>query len=875
MNLTEKDMKTIVLLIAWLTSNLLWSAPVTPTVPNGDFENWNVKSYVFPEGYLFHSNAFKAQSNLPYNVLQTSDCFHGKSAVKLVTDTSTDNVNFGFIIGSNGENGDPTTWKGGLPISQNVTGIRGYYKYDFDQPDSALIIVVLKYKGTFLGEYDFFLKEKKSTYTLFDFNLTPLWNPPVSPDTVIVGFASSGNVEKGFGQPGSTLYLDSISLKGLSVQPEGLNGDFERWSQHITAYPQEWILTGTEKEDAWRSNVKYEGNWSVKLTTYLGSDENQKPKENPRMLYLGNYDKKINQWTGGMPLSSTLDSLSFWYEYLPARPDDKASLMLMYLTDGKPFSTNTLLIPPSGQFREMKVSLQSPFMPQGLACSLVMLFSSSQQVDSTGSHLGSTLYLDHLRILPFLGKTDTATVGPNPVLPNEGFEQWESHAYEAPAGYPYTSNLLRQDGRFPYNVTKTSFAQHGNHALRLETDNLTGNANFGFVINQVPKGESPFKWTGGIPVSEKPTGLQGYYMLHTVGLDSALIMVHFRKNGVLLGLYFLYLQPAPGEWTYFNKPLVPPLDETPDSMILTIASGSNLGGMCPPGSVLMLDNISWTGINAQPAGMNGDFEDWVTVRMETAPGWYLSDQERAGAHQSTNAAVGNYAMEIRTTTHTNESGQSSVDINWVSNGYWDRNVQNWVGGTPLHNLQDTLAFHYRYLPAVVDDTAQLSLMFKYQGQFIASNSAYLLPNNGWQYQEVALRGYGPIGNLFPADSVLMIFQSSLWDHQDSRFVGSTLLIDDVHFKSSRGGVGVKPQKKLEALTLYPNPSRGLAWLHAEGMLPQRVEVFDLNGHRLFLLDEATISTDTPLDLSGKPSGLYVVRITEGGTFHFLKLLLKK
>lgn len=867
-------MKALVLFIAVLTSNLLWGETIPPTVPNGDFENWNVQSYIFPENYLFNSNTFKTRSNLPYNVQQTSDCYHGKSAVKLVTDTSTHDVNFGFIIGSNGENGDPSSWKGGIPITQPVTGIRGYYKYDFVQPDSALIIIVFRYHGTLLAEYDFFLKEKKAAYTLFDFDIVPKWDAAISPDTVIVGFASSGNVENSFGRPGSTLYLDSISFKGWTTQPAALNGDFERWSQHLMPYPLDWNLTGTEVEDNWRSNDKYEGNWAVKLTTYLGRDENNMPKENARILYLGAFDKSINNWTGGMPLNSTLDSLSFWYKYLPGRPDDKASLMLMYLMDNKPFSGNSILISPSAQYREMKVPLQMPNMPTGIACNLVLMFQSSQLVDSTNSHAGSTLLLDHLTLLPFLGKLDTIHEGPNPVMENEGFEIWENHPYESPVGYPYTSNLLRQDGAFPYNVTKTAFAQHGNYALRLETDNLTGNANFGFIINQIPKTESPFKWTGGIPISEKPTGLQGYYLFHSVAPDSALIMVHFRKNGQLLGLYFHYLQPAMGDWAYFNKPFTPALTETPDSMILTIASGNNLGGMCPPGSMLMMDNISLTGVTNQPAGMNGDFEDWVTVRKETAPGWYLSDQERAGAHQSTNAAIGNYAMEIKTTMHTNESGQASVDPMWVSNGNWNRNVQNWVGGTPLHTLNDTLAFYYRYLPAASDDTAQVSMMFKNQGQFIASNQAFLLPNNAWQYQEVALTGYGPFGGKFPADSVILLFQSSLWNHQQSRFVGSTLLVDDVHFKSSRYPVGLVSIQKNSPLRMYPNPTQGLTWIHFEGMLPQRIEVFQLTGQRVLVLDEKSISSETLLDLSGKPAGIYLVRITEKQQRRFLRMVVQ-
>jgi hypothetical protein len=868
-------MKTLVLLIALLTSTMLWGETVTPTVPNGDFEIWNIKSYTFPENFLFNSNTLKAKSNMPYNVFQTSDCYHGKSAVKLVTDTSnTDNVNFGFIIGSNGENGDPSTWKGGIPITKPVTGIRGYYKYDFSQPDSALIIVTFRYHGTFLAEYDFFLKEKKSVYSLFNFDIVPKWDQAISPDTVIVGFASSGNVEKNHGQPGSTLFLDSISFKGWTTQPYALNGDFERWTQHITPFPQDWNLSGTEQEYDWRTQDKYEGNYAVKLITYLGKDENEKPAENPRVLYLGNLDKSTNQWSGGMHLSSTLDSLSFWYKYLPNKPNDNASLMLLYLNNNTLFTANSITIPASATYREMKVSLQMPNMTKGTACELVMMFNSSQLLDTTFTHIGSTLFLDHLTLLQFKGKIDTIQEGPNPVLENEGFELWDNHSYDIPTGYPYTSNLIRQDGSFPYNVTKVSLAQHGSYALRLETDNLTGNANFGFIINQIPRAESPYLWTGGIPISERPIGMQGYYMFHSVGLDSAMLMVHFMKNGLQLGLFFLHLQPAMYNWTYFNKPFSPALTETPDSMILTIASGSNLGGLCPPGSVLMIDNISLTGVTTQPAGMNGDFEDWVTVRKETAPGWSVSDQEKAGVHQSTNAAVGSYAMEIRTTTHTNESGLTSVEPMWVSNGQWNRNSQNWVGGTPLHTLKDTLAFYYQYIPSVPDDTAQLSMMFKYQGQFTASNIAYLLPKNAWNYHKVALSGYGGFGMPVLADSILVVFQSSLWDHNSARYSGSTLLLDDVHFLSSRMPIRVKSIFTKPSVEINPNPTHGLTRMRFYGELPKRVEVFNLSGQRILYITGKCIAEETTIDLTDYAAGLYLVRIVGDKQTNFIKLILK-
>lgn len=862
-------MRAFVLFTSLIISFFLRGETITPIVPNGDFENWTITSYSFPENYLFNSNAFKASSHSPSNVLMTSDAYHGKSAVKLVTDSTSNSINFGFIVGSNGENGDPTTWKGGIPITQPITGIRGWYKYDFVQPDSAMIIVTYRYHGTFLATYEFFLKEKKSQYTLFEFNIVPTWDAAISPDSVIVGFASSGNADNGAGQPGSVLYLDSISFKGMTTQPEALNGDFERWTQHITPILKEWSISNSEVESDWRSTDKYEGNWAVKLSTYKNVGDNNHFEERTRALFLGNYDDQTGNWSNGIHLGNMNDTLSFWYKYLPATPNDMGSVMLMLIMDNKPYTGFPVTIPAASQYQEMKIPLNKLISQFSYPRELVLMFQSSLQTDSTLTHVGSTLLLDHISILPYKGQTGPVLYKPNPPLMNEGFEIWDIQTYENPEFYPFTSNQFRIGG-LPYNATKTTFAQHGSYALRLETDGLTNMANFGFVINQNPTSENPANWTGGIPISEKPTGIQGYYTFHAVGADSAMIMIHFRKGGSNIGTYYLFLQPAAGDWVAFNKPFLPELTETPDSMILTIASGGSLSGINPIGSMLMIDNISLTGVTSQPAKLNGDFENWESHSIESAPGWITSDQDNPGVHRSSQAAIGNYAMELKSKAYTGSDGLFQTEPMWLSNGFWDRNTQDWAGGSPINTMLDTLAFYYWYRPAVADDTAQVHMMFKYQGHFVDGNGGPLLPNTGWQYREIEFLPHRNMPTM--ADSVILLFQSSLWDHKDPRFDGSALLLDDIHFKSSRNIVGLQARPTSERTLMSPNPTEGITNIRFKNAQPVDVAVYNLSGQKI--LELGRISQETNLDLSKQPAGLYIVKIIGSKNTETLKLIRK-
>jgi len=750
-----------------------------------------------------------------------------------------------------------------------VTGVQDVCSSDL-QPDSALIIVTYRYHGTFLASYQFFLKEKKSQYTLFEFDIVPNWDVAISPDSVIVGFASSGNVDNGAGQPGSVLYLDSISFKGVTTQPEALNGDFERWTQHITPSLKEWSISNSEVESDWRSTDKFEGNWAVKLSTYKSVGENNRAEERPRALFLGNFDGKTGNWSNGIPLVTISDTLSFWYKYFPATPNDMGSVMLMLIWQNKPYTGFPVTIPASSQYQEMKIPLNKLVSIYSFPRELVLMFQSSLQTDSTLTHVGSTLLLDHISILPYKGKTDPVQDMPNPALLNEGFEIWDIRTFENPEFYPFTSNLFRMGGQFQYNANKTSLAQHGNFALRLETDGLTNMANFGFVINQNPTSENPANWTGGIPISEKPTGIQGFYTFHAVGADSAMIMVHFRKGGNNIGTYHVFLQPVSGDWVAFNKPFLPALTETPDSMILTIASGGSLTGSNPIGSILMIDNISLSGMVNQPAKLNGDFENWVSTSMETAPGWIISDQNDPGMHRSSQAAVGNYAMELKSMANKRDNGVMETNPTWLSNGFWDQNTQNWAGGSPINTMLDTLAFHYWYKPAATDDTAQVNLMFKYQGHFVDWNGSPLLPNTGWQYREVEFMPHRNMPTI--ADSVILIFQSSFWNHKDPRFDGSTLLLDDVHFKSTRKVVSLQERSMVEQTLLFPNPTEGLTNIRFKNAQPVDVAVYNLSGQKI--LELGRISLETTLDLSKQPAGLYVVKIIGSKSTETLKLIRK-
>ena len=117
-------------------------------------------------------------------------------------------------------------------------------------------------------------------------------------------------------------------------------------------------------------------------------------------------------------------------------------------------------------------------------------------------------------------------------VPNGGFESWTLNSFENPLGFQ-TSNYNFDNGvQTGVNATKTTDAYHGNYALKLTTTTTGTNVTFAFFANGDP-GKSPLQ--GGIPYSQKPTGIQFHYKSNIIPTDTAIFLACFKKAGVTIG----------------------------------------------------------------------------------------------------------------------------------------------------------------------------------------------------------------------------------------------------------------------------------------------------------------------------------------------------
>ncbi|MGZ4086579.1 MAG: PKD domain-containing protein, partial [Bacteroidia bacterium] len=296
----------------------------------------------------------------------------------------------------------------------------------------------------------------------------------------------------------------------------------------------------------------------------------------------------------------------------------------------------------------------------------------------------------------------TGTLVRSQSVPNGGFESWNVTSYENPTYYQ-SSNLQHSHGYIsPIGAVKVADPYQGSFAVKLTTSAPTGtNQNFAYVANGDP-GKTPA--IGGTPYAQKPTGVRFYYKSNIMAGDSALFLCVFKKAGVNVGLYIFKIGATQTNYTLYNATFSPALPVVPDTVVVAAASSNAFANVAIPGNSLQVDSVTFTGVTAQPANLNGSFESWQTLSDYDLVGWNLDN----AFQRTTDFYTGSYALELL----TNPPGFGSNSVNGGQASTGQNNGGPLYGGYPFSNLTDTLIFYYKYLPANPSDSANVSVLFK-------------------------------------------------------------------------------------------------------------------------------------------------------------------
>jgi len=437
---------------------------------------------------------------------------------------------------------------------------------------------------------------------------------------------------------------------------------------------------------------------------------------------------------------------------------------------------------------------------------------------------------------------------------NGGFESWTTTSFENPTHY-VSSNIALM-----VNSHKVTDAYHGTYAIKVEThDDL----NIGFVSNYTPNSMPP--WHGGLAYNQKPAGLRGYCIVNSEEGDSATILVNFSKEGQNIGLYMFKIGGSSEEYEPFVMEFDPPLEETPDSVIILFTSSDALNMISIPGSSLTIDSISFTGVAEQPDWFNGDFEQWESFEVYTPEDWYQDiyiDSELLT--RTTDSRSGEYAVELTTYLGMND-GRPAAEAQQLTNTYWDWDCSCEKGGSPFSNSVDTLIFWYKYNP-LGGDSAFMDMNFYKDGESLAGIRKYITA--AADYTEMMV----PFDIYQEPDTVRFRFMSSDWTDTLLTSVGTTLILDDIHFASKPLASGIKNYNSLPQLSVFPNPGKGVFTLTSK--LPgSTLQIFNSAGTLVFAtrIDGESVKVDMGLP----PKGLYMLQLkNERGQFQTGKLIIE-
>jgi hypothetical protein len=368
-----------------LVSAISVSLALGQTIPNGGFENWTVSNYAVPQFYQTSSFS-QVQSNnnaiAPYNAVQTTDSYHGTYAIQLTTASVGGNGIFAYVA-----NGQPSSGtsapRGGIPYTQQATGIRFYYKSTIMSGDTALVLVQFKKSTSLIGSYFFKISSTKSTYTLFSSAFSPAL--PMAPDSVMFAAVSS-NVFAGTSIIGNMLQLDSVSFTGVSSQPVNFNGDFELWNPMVNYNLAGWGLSDLGKQ----TTDAFSGSYALELIT------NYDPYNGGNPYMAKAQTGTPNNHYGGYPYTNQNDTLVFYYKYAPASgSNDTANLSANIKKSGSGIGGMSVNLPPAASYTRVKVPLQVASVPDSLEIDI----QSSKNYPVAVNKIGSDLKIDNMYLM--------------------------------------------------------------------------------------------------------------------------------------------------------------------------------------------------------------------------------------------------------------------------------------------------------------------------------------------------------------------------------------------------------------------------------------------------------------------------------------------
>jgi hypothetical protein len=419
---------------------------------------------------------------------------------------------------------------------------------------------------------------------------------------------------------------------------------------------------------------------------------------------------------------------------------------------------------------------------------------------------------------------------------------------DKPNGW-FSSNDFYISG--PICVSKTIDSRNG-FAIKLESKlNDFGIIDVGYFTNSTC---DPTNGDGGMPYSNIPDGINGFYKGSFANEDSAVIFVGFKKNGNLIGRYTFKIGASSNVFKPFSFPF--DLSDSPDSVLIEV-SASNVSGNNEPsaGTSIIFDDIQFTGIGITQQLNNANFDNWSTNNVYGFKNWSATTRDVTRTTDS-------YSGEAAAYIPVSDFGDGLfVGGNLILGEIPEIGKRQ---GIPYNVTNDTLSFYYKF-NSVNEDSANVIISLFKQAFPIGGENVVLEPTTEYQLKKI------PFNSPFSPDTLSLIFAVAQAQINPAS-LGSVLYIDDVKLNSAPFNALFEKAKQYdELINVFPNPAQNELYVELDGSQNIEYLVTDVAGK---ILISGVTSNKTTVDLSSLKNGIYLMSLQTNDGVWAVKRIVK-
>ncbi len=428
-------------------------------------------------------------------------------------------------------------------------------------------------------------------------------------------------------------------------------------------------------------------------------------------------------------------------------------------------------------------------------------------------------------------------------IPNADFDTWDSVSYNNLDSPWVTSNAACLAAIKSPNVTKV--AGFSGQAVHLQTYIASGDTFAGEISNFGG-------FSLGVPYTQSPSAIKGYYRCNMVGNDTAWLVLEFLQAGNILDIDTIFFTGSVNSFKSFTHNIS--LPGTPDNLIIAAVSSNLISDVdVNAGSWLELDELSFTGTGITQQIADGNFDAWTTNSIDVPAEWQTPPLFNPGDNTGVSRSLDHYSglYSLKLTEPSNSFSQL------LSTGKFDQNG-NVSGGLPYQQLNDTLTGYYKYFPSGLD-SGGIEVTIQNQGSILLQTGFVLNAASTWTPFEI------PISVSSAPDTMRVDLFASV---NFSGIGGSVLYLDNLQLKSQphTSGVHINGQPAI-GINAFPNPAQNQLNIRFTGNVPAESSIKIYNSEGRLMIDNqfSSGSSTVTIPISQLSAGLYFYEVTANGS----------